>query len=139
MSIVLGLAVTQLLKGVAQLYRGRRRVRTYWLHWAWVTLLVIFSFLLWWTFWNYRSIAEWNFPRFVIYLCPTIVFYFLTAIAFPDPSDLVVDMKEYYYSNRAGFFGDCLCRILQTSSVLRWSACWSSACGARASASMLSC
>ena len=46
MSIVLGLAVTQLLKGAAQLYRARGRVRTYWLHWAWTTLLVVFSLLL---------------------------------------------------------------------------------------------
>ena len=38
MSIVLGLAVTQLLKGAAQLYRSRNRMRTWWLHWAWTTL-----------------------------------------------------------------------------------------------------
>lgn len=32
MSILLGLAVTQLLRGIAQLHRTRKRVRTYWLH-----------------------------------------------------------------------------------------------------------
>ena len=105
MSIVLGMAVTQLLKGAAQLYRNRKRTRTYWLHWAWVALLVVFSFLLWWTFWNYRNITEWDFVRFVIYLSPIIAFYFVTAVAFPDPSDPVTDMKQYYYSNRVGFFG----------------------------------
>lgn len=105
MSIVLGLAVTQLLKGAAQLYRSRSRVRTYWLHWAWTTLLVFFSLLLWWTYWSYRLIVDWNFVRFVLYLSPTVTFYFLSSIAFPDPADAVVDLKDYYFANRVGFFG----------------------------------
>ena len=105
MSIVLGLAVTQLLKGAAQLYRTRNQVRTFWLHWAWMTLLVVFSLLLWWTYWNYRTITEWSFPCFVLYLSPVVTFYFLTAIAFPDPADEVTDLREYYFANRVGFFG----------------------------------
>lgn len=105
MSIVLGLAVTQLLKGAAQLYRARGRVRTYWLHWAWTALLVVFSLLLWWTYWNYRSITEWNFIRFVLYLSPVVTFYFLSSIAFPDPAEGVEDLRTYYFSNRTGFFG----------------------------------
>jgi hypothetical protein len=105
MSIVLGLSVTQLLKGLAQLYRTRNRVRPYWLHTAWVVLLIFFSLVLWWLFWNYRSIEEWSFFRFVLYLSPMIVFYFLTAIVIPDPSDPVTDYREYYFSSRFGFFG----------------------------------
>lgn len=105
MSIVLGLAVTQLLRGAAQLYRTRAKVKTYWLHWAWIALLICFSLLLWWTYWNYRNITQWDFFRFVLYLSPAIVFYFLASIAFPDPGDQVVNLKEYYYANRAGFFG----------------------------------
>ena len=105
MSILVGLSVTQLLKGVAQLYRTRSRVRTYWLYWAWIALLAAFSFLLWWTFWNYRGIADWNFLRFVTYLSPAVVFYFLVAIAIPDPSEAVDDLRKYYFSNRTGFFG----------------------------------
>src|SRR6185503_3960952 len=85
--------------------RARARVRTYWLHWAWTTLLAVFSLLLWWTYWNYRSITEWDFLRFVLYLSPTVAFYFLAAIAFPDPADGVVDLKDNYYANRVGFFG----------------------------------
>lgn len=105
MSIVLGLSVTQLLKGLAQLYRTRNRVRPYWLHTAWVAFLIVFSLLLWWLFWGYRNIEEWSFLRFVLYLSPMIVFYFLTAIVVPDPSDPVTNYKDYYFSSRAGFFG----------------------------------
>lgn len=113
MSMVLGLGITQLLKGMAQLHRARSRVRTYWLHWGWVTLLVFVSLLLWWTFWNYRGIAEWNFLRFVVYLSPIIVMYYVTARAFPDPVDSVSSIKEYYFANRVGFFGSfALCGVL---------------------------
>ena len=105
MSIVLGLAVTQLLKGVAQLYRTRKRVRTYWLHWAWTLLLVVFSLLLWWTYWSYRTITDWTFARFVLYLSPAVIFYLLSAIAFPDPDEDVTDLREFYFANRVGFFG----------------------------------
>lgn len=105
MSIVLGLAVTQLLRGIAQVYRARARVRPYWLHGAWVALLLLFSLLLWWTYWNYRDIAEWNFLLFVLYLSPTMIFSFATALAFPDPAEPARDMREYYFSNRVGIFG----------------------------------
>lgn len=105
MSIVLGLSVTQLLKGLAQLYRTRTRVRTYWLHTAWMVLLVFYSLVLWWLHWNYRSIEDWSFFSFVLYLSPMIVFYFLTSIVIPDPSDPVTDYREHYFSSRAGFFG----------------------------------
>src|SRR5256714_10903777 len=74
MSIVLGLSLTQLLKGLAQIYRMRTRVRPYWLHTAWVVFLIFFSLLLWWLFWNYRTIEQWNFVRFVLYLSPMILF-----------------------------------------------------------------
>jgi hypothetical protein len=105
MSIVLGLSVTQLLKGLAQIYRMRNRVRPYWLHTAWVVLLILFSLMLWWLFWNYRGIEEWSFFRFVLYLSPMIVFFFLTSIVIRDPSDAVTSYKEYYFSTRVGFFG----------------------------------
>ena len=105
MSIVLGLSVTQLLKGLAQLYRTRNRVRTYWLHTAWMVLLVFYSLVLWWLHWNYRSIDDWSFFSFVLYLSPMIVFYFLTSIVIPDPSDPVTDYREHYFSSRVGFFG----------------------------------
>lgn len=105
MSIVIGLSVAQLFKGVAQLYRNRSRVRTYWLHSAWTGLIGVFIFLLWWMFWNYRGVADWNFFRFVMYLSPAVVFYFLIGIAIPDPAEAVDDMRKYYFSNRTGFFG----------------------------------
>lgn len=105
MSIVLGLALTQLLKGIAQLYRARSRVRPYWLHSAWVGLLVVFGLLLWWTYWNYRDVREWTFFLFVLYLSPMIAFYFLTAIVIPDPSDTVTNLRDYYFASRVGFFG----------------------------------
>ena len=54
---------------------------------------------------SYRSIAEWSFFRFVLYLSPMIVFYFLTCIVIADPSDPVTNYKEYNFSSRVGFFG----------------------------------
>ena len=113
MSIVLGLAVTQLLKGIAQLYRTRNRVRPYWIHSTWVGLLLVFSLLLWWTFYQYRGLSEWNFFRFVLYLSPIITLYYLTAIVIPGPSDPVTSLKEYYFANRGALFGTfALCGVL---------------------------
>src|SRR5687767_12654865 len=112
MSIVLGLSVTQLLNGLAQLYRTRNRVRPYWLHTAWVVVLIFYSLLLWWLFWNYRSIEEWSFFRFVVYLSPMIVFYFLTSIVIPDPSETPASYKEYYFSSRVGLFGTFALQIV---------------------------
>jgi hypothetical protein len=104
LSMVLGLSVTQSLKGVAQLYRTRARVRSYWLYWAWMILQLFFILLLWWTYWSYRTITDWNFVRFVVYLSPVVTFFYLTAIAFPNPTEEAVNLREFYYSNRRGYF-----------------------------------
>jgi hypothetical protein len=104
-SMVLGLAVTQLLKGIAQLYRTRKRVQSYWIHWGWVILLLILALLVWWTYFSYRGVADWDFFRFVLYIFPMIAFYYLTAIAIPDPAEPVTSLKDYYFANRVGFFG----------------------------------
>ena len=105
MSILLGLTVTSLLKGAAQIYRNRSRVRPYWLHSAWVAFLLVFALFVWWTYWNYRSVTDWDFFRFVLYLSPTITYFFLVTLVLPEPSDAVSNLREYYYSQRAGFFG----------------------------------
>ena len=116
MSIVLGLAVTQVLKGIAQLYRTRARARPYWIHSAWVGLLLVFSLLLWWTFWSYRGITEWSFLRFVLYLSPVIALYYLTVIIIPDPAEPVTNLKEYYFANRGALFGTfAVCGALTTA------------------------
>jgi hypothetical protein len=105
-SIVLGLAVTQLLSGVGQLYRLHRRVRTYWLHTAYAVTVLIFTLLLAWVYWNYQNVEAWSFFGFLLYLSPAIALYFLAVITTPPPdSDDAFDLRAYYYANRRGFFG----------------------------------
>ena len=31
--------------------------------------------VVWWTYWNYRSIEDWTFFRFAAYLSPTVAFF----------------------------------------------------------------
>src|SRR6185503_4751664 len=79
---------------------------------AWVVLLIFFSLVLWWLFWSYRSIEEWHFFHFLLYFSPMVVFYFLTSIVIPDPSDPVTNYKEYYFSSRFGFFGNFALQVV---------------------------
>ncbi len=51
MSIIVGLAMTQLLSGGAEIVQHARPVRTYWIHTAWmVNLFVTLIHFWWWEF-----------------------------------------------------------------------------------------
>jgi hypothetical protein len=116
-SIVLGLAVTQLLSGVGELYRTHKRVRTYWLHTAYAITVLVFTLLLAWMYWNYRAVPEWSFFGFLLYLSPAIALYFLAVITTPAAgSEAAGDLRAYYYANRTGFFGAFAAALFLASS-----------------------
>jgi hypothetical protein len=105
-SLILGLAITQVLKGFRGIMQWRARIRYYWPTLLWGALIIVMSVQSWWAMFGLRSHLDWTFLAFSIVLAQTIVMYLLAALVLPDFfGDGIVDLREHYYGHRRWFFG----------------------------------
>jgi len=95
-SVVIGLGVTEVLTGVANLLRVRETVRFYWIHG--VFQFGIFFALLqqWWESWDLSGVDTVSFYAAVFLLLPSIVLFLIAHLLFPHPA-ANADLEEYYY------------------------------------------
>jgi multisubunit Na+/H+ antiporter MnhE subunit len=66
LSVILGLAVTQILKGFRGLLLSRARIRLYWPVIAWAALLLLVCFQHWWATFGMRTRHDWTFLQFAM-------------------------------------------------------------------------
>lgn len=105
LSIVLGLAITQILQGFRGLMLARTRLRNYWPSIVWAIILLMIDVQAWWAMYDLRNVAQWSFLSFTIVLGETIPLYLLAGLVFPDfgPND-AVDLRTHYFDNHRWFF-----------------------------------
>lgn len=104
-SVVIGLGLSHLLTGTAELIKARRRVRFYWVHLLWVALTFVGHIFLWWTMWNLRLIRDWNFFSFLLLLLAPVLLYVAAAFLIPKvEQDVHINLREYFYENHSVFF-----------------------------------
>jgi len=73
LSIILGLAITQVLKGFRGLMQSRARLRMYWPTVVWSVLVLVIAVQSWWAMFDLRDHHDWTFLEFSIVLTQTIV------------------------------------------------------------------
>ena len=105
-SIILGLAVQQVLQGYRALILSRRRIRFYAPPLIWSVLILMMVAQNWWASFGLAGRAEWSFALFATILVQAILLYMLAAIALPDiPADEPIDLRDHYYREAQAFFG----------------------------------
>ena len=105
-SIILGLAVQQVLQGYRALILSRRRIRFYAPPLIWSVLLLLMVAQNWWGSFGLAGRTEWSFALFATILVQTILLYMMAAIVLPDiPSDEPIDLRDHYYREARAFFG----------------------------------
>lgn len=113
LSIILGLAITQVLKGFRGILLGRRRIRMYWPVPVWAFLLLLMFVQSWWAMFGLREVETWTFPAFSIVLTQTIISYMLAALVFPDfAGSETVDLRAHYFEHARWFFGLTIAVVL---------------------------
>jgi hypothetical protein len=104
-SVILGLAVTQILKGFRGILLCRARVHIYWPVIAWALLLLLVCFQHWWSMFGSRNRYDWTFQQFAMVLLNVIFIYMTAGLVFPDFfGEGVVDLRESFYAHRGWFF-----------------------------------
>lgn len=106
LSIILGLAITQVLMGFRGLMQSRRSAIGYWPAVTWAVLVLVIAVQGWWSMFDLRRHENWTFIEFATVLGQTIVEYLLAALVLPDfaPRE-TVDLRRHYYEHHRWFFG----------------------------------
>ena len=97
-AIIVGLAIAEILRGFAELFRaqGTRVCYRLLLMAGWALLLLL---QVWWAIWQVGDRPGWTFPEFLIFLLPVAILYIFARLCFPEKvadSDL-----QLYYSGIA--------------------------------------
>ena len=105
-SVVLGLALTQILKGLRALMLARSRVQIYWPALIQAGLLLLIVTQDWWAMFGLRAVKDWTFAMFATVLLMVTLLYLVAGLALPDiEREGSVDMRETYFAHRRWFFG----------------------------------
>ena len=95
-SVVIGLGLTEILTGWANLLRARDGIRFYWVH----VLLqggVFFALLQqWWEFWEMEGMGEISFFAVLTLLASPILLFLIAHLLFPAQAQ-GANLEEYYY------------------------------------------
>ncbi len=99
-SIVLAVALTQLLRGMTEIWQSRRR---YVPHLTWVVVVSIATVQIWWAFWDLNKVAEWTAFRFGFVLTVPIVIFLASAVLLPQRIPEDTDWRDHFLARRREF------------------------------------
>ena len=112
LSVILGLAVQQILLGYRGLALSRRQVTWYAPPLIWSALILLMVAQHWWASFGLAGRADWSFAVFAAILVQTALFYMMAAIVLPDiPADQPTDLRMHYLREAPVFFGIAILTI----------------------------
>lgn len=104
-SIILGLAVTEILQGFRRLLIKRDHVVLYLPALLWAGILLAMQAQAWWAMFGLRGLPEWTFGMYAVVLLQTILLYMVAGLALPDlEGDEELDMQAAYMAQARPFF-----------------------------------
>ena len=110
-SIIVGLALTQILRGVGRMATTKDGPRTYWVHHVWTLYFFLYIAFFWW--WEFQlDSMEWNLTLYFVVIIYATLLFFATLILHPGNLDGFSSYREYYYSTRQWLFGLMIALLL---------------------------
>ena len=115
-AVITGLAVVKVLQGILWMIHGRGQIKVYWVHLVWVVFTIFGAFLHYWNIGNLRNnMSGESFYGVADMLWLPMFSYLLAGLLFPQSGeDRPVDLRDFYYENRAWIFG-ALAIVIVTS------------------------
>jgi hypothetical protein len=108
-SIILGLAIAQVLQGVRGLVLTRSKVKRYTPTIIWTGMALLIAIQDWWASFSMHQQANWNFLALLTIVLQATSVYMLAALVLPDAKgEHTVDLREHYFAHRHWFFGALL-------------------------------
>lgn len=104
-SIIIGLGIAQLLRGVARLVQHPGRHRNWWVHLLWVGYMFFQMTFWWWWEFNLNTLDLWHFEDYMFVLIYAVMLYLCCALLFPEDLSDYDGWESYLMSRRGWFFG----------------------------------
>ncbi len=104
-SVVLGLALTRMLSGIAGWveHPGRRKLAA--VHLIWVAAILVSAIHFWWWEFALEGVRQWRFELFLFVLCYAFLFYLLASLLLPGDLEGYAGYEDYFLSRRRWFYG----------------------------------
>lgn len=111
LSIIIGLAITQVLQGYRAMLLARRRVKLFAPTIIWSLLILVLATQSWWSSFGLTDVRDWTFGVFGLILLQTVLLYMLAAIVLPDAGEGTIDLAEHYREHVTAFFAIMLAML----------------------------
>lgn len=104
-SIILGLGITHILTGIADLIHKSERVTLYWPHIIWVLFVLLLHIQEWWLLYELKNYQPWRLPTFLFIMAYPVNLFLLARLLFPFAlKGKLIDLKLFYYQNYRKIF-----------------------------------
>ena len=104
-SIIIGLGMAHLLRGLAELVQHPGRHQVYWVHLLWVAFMFFNMVFFWWWEFSLATLDVWLFQNYLFIVAYAVILYLMCALLFPTDLEGYSGFKDYFLSRRAWFFG----------------------------------
>ncbi|HMV10606.1 MAG TPA: hypothetical protein PK325_16255 [Cyclobacteriaceae bacterium] len=112
-SIIIGLGITLVLTGIAQLIREERSVKLFGPYLIWVGLVFVMHIHEWWITYQLKATVAWKLPTFLFIILYPILLFILANLLFPDSWEKCNrDMKQFYFTIYPKFFGCAVALVI---------------------------
>ena len=104
-SIIVGLAIAQLLRGVAQAVHERQQAPIDSVHMVWTAAVFLNLVLNWWVLFTWRGHEVWSFSLFLSLIVWAVALYLPVVFLYPPGKPASETWAAVYANNRQWFLG----------------------------------
>jgi hypothetical protein len=105
LSIILGMGITTLLRGIASIIEHPRQFGWSWIHMGWVGWAFISILTFWW--WEFRlaQVPVWTFGSYLFIVSYCALYFMMSTMLFPSDVREFGSYENYVLERRGWFFG----------------------------------
>ncbi|HEY5972222.1 MAG TPA: hypothetical protein VIT22_09645 [Pseudoxanthomonas sp.] len=105
LGMVVGLALTHLLRNFARIIDRPQRHKIYWVHALWACFMFLYLLHFWW--WEFRlsHLLQWTFVLYLFVTLYALLLYLLCAVVFPEDMASHDGYRDYFFARRKWIFG----------------------------------
>ena len=110
--MVIGLGITQLLRGVAQAVHERRTASLDPAYLAWTGTVFLVMVVNWWVLFSWRTEEVWSFAVFLLLISWAVSLYLMVVFLYPPRKQADQSWREVYEGNRRWFLSSFLALLV---------------------------
>jgi hypothetical protein len=100
-SIIMGLGMTQTLRGLSKIVRGDKPYLAVSL---WASFFIYLYIQNWWAFWDLNTVGAWNQAYFILVISIPCAMFAATELLLPMGATADTDWRAHFFSVRRWFF-----------------------------------